>query len=152
MVYHKAIETLLWCIAFPGFGQFLNRRFGKGIVLIVLEIVINMGANLNQIILLSFQGEIEKAVLLVNFQWLMFYPCVYMFGMWDAYKDAGGGSSPFAFLPFVSAAFFATVGVMYSPILKIFGILLGPVWLPMLFCFLGIGIGIMIRFLLLKWK
>lgn len=152
MAHNKSIETLLWSIAFPGFGQFLNRKYVKGIVLIVLEFVINLGANLNQIILLSFLGEIEEAIRQVNFQWLMFYPCVYMFGMWDAYKDAGGGTSSYAFLPFVSAAYFATVGVMYSSRFRIMGVFVGPVWLPMLLCFMGIGIGISVRHLLLKWK
>lgn len=146
----RPIETLLWCIAFPGFGQFLNGKYFKGIVLLILEFMINMGSHLNQIIMLSFLGEITQAIEQTNYQWLMFYPCVYMFGMWDAYKDAGGGKTPFAYLPFVLSAYFATVGVIYSSKLHIFETLLGPVWLPMIFSFIGIATGIFIRFVFIK--
>ena len=76
----------------------------------------------------------------------MFYPCVYFYAMWDAYRDAGGVRNPFAFFPFVFAAYFVTVGLMYSSKVMLFGKLLGPVWLPMLFTLPGVIIG----FLLLK--
>ncbi|WP_255298381.1 hypothetical protein [Brevibacillus dissolubilis] len=135
------LQALLWCVALPGFGQFLNKQYLKGFVLIVLEVIINMGSKLNLAIIASFHGDITKALGQTNFQWLMFYPCVYMFGIWDAYRNAGGGDAPYSTLPFVFSAFFATVGVIYAPTLRIMGILLGPVWLPMLFCFIGIGFG-----------
>ncbi|MEK3721376.1 hypothetical protein [Paenibacillus sp. FSL H8-0034] len=135
------IERLLWSIAFPGFGQMLNKKYVKGFTLIVLEFVINSNAHLNQIIILSFNGEIKNSIESTDYHWLMFYPCVYMFGMWDAYKDSGE-TADYAYLPYVSGAFLGTVGLMYSAHLTIFGILLGPVWMPMLFAFLGIGIGI----------
>jgi hypothetical protein len=37
----------------------------------------------------------------------------------------------------VLTAFFVTVGLIFSSDLMIFGVLLGPVWLPMLFVFPG---------------
>lgn len=141
----EKIEKLLWSIALPGFGQLLNRRYLKGVVLILLELLINQMARLNTIILLSFKGDIPGAITAVNYQWLMFYPCVYMFAIWDAFKDAGGGRSPYATLLFIIPAYMATVGIIYSDTLKIFNTLLGPVWLPMLFCFLGIMLAALIR-------
>lgn len=136
------VEILLWSVALPGFGQLLNQKYIKGVILIVLEFIINNRANLNQIIIHSFQGDIEAAVIQTDYQWLMFYPCVYMFGIWDGFRDAGGETRKFAYLPFVLGAFFGTVGIIYSNRLKIGTILLGPVWLPMLFAFIGIGIGL----------
>ncbi|MFB9761139.1 hypothetical protein [Ectobacillus funiculus] len=138
-------EKLLWSIALPGFGQLLNRRYLKGVLFILLELTINHMARLNTIILLSFKGDITAAITAVDYQWLMFYPCVYMFAIWDAFKDAGGGRSPYATLLFVIPAYMATVGIMYSDTLKICNVLLGPVWLPMLFCFLGIALAAIIR-------
>jgi hypothetical protein len=135
------IEKLLWCIAFPGFGQLLNKKYIKGITLIVLEFVVNSNANLNQIIIFSFKGDILSSIEYTDYHWLMFYPCIYMFGMWDAYKD-GGETASYAYLPYVLGAFLGTVGLIYSSYLTIFGILLGPVWLAMMFAILGIGIGI----------
>ncbi|MCQ6282884.1 hypothetical protein [Bacillus sp. EB600] len=138
-------EKLLWSIALPGFGQYLNRKYFKGTVFLVLEFLINIQSNFNQIILMSFHGEISNAIKHTNYQWLMFYPCLYFFSMWDAVKDAGGGKDPISFLPYVLTAFFVTVGLIFSSNLVIFGVLLGPVWLPMLFVFPGIAFGIIIK-------
>ncbi|MGM0877546.1 MAG: hypothetical protein ACQEWV_23115 [Bacillota bacterium] len=67
-------EKRMWSIALPGYGQYLNGKYFKGTVLLIL-----------------------------------------------------------------------TVGLIYSSKLTIFGVLLGHVWLPMLFVFPGIIIGLFIR-------
>jgi len=138
-------EKLLWSIAFPGFGQLLNGKYLKGIIFILLEFVINVRSHFNELILLSFNGQNEKAIDYTEYQWLMFYPCVYFFAMWDAYKDAGGGKEPYSFLPFVLSALFVTVGLMYSARLKLFGIALGTVWFPMICVIPGVVIGILLK-------
>lgn len=148
----KIIESILWSIALPGFPQLLNGRLVKGILFIGLEFVINVMANFNEIIRLSFIGNIEDAVSHTNYQWLMFYPCLYFFAMWDAFKDAGGGEKPYSYLPFVSSAFLVTVGIMYSAQAKIFGILLGSVWFPMFCVIPGLIIGFTLKILLNKAK
>lgn len=71
-----------------------------------------------------------------------------LFAMWDAFKDAGGGQASFAYLPFVSCAYFVTVGLMLSSKIKIFGYMIGPVWLPMLFVVPGLVFGFFVRFVL----
>ncbi|MDG5786322.1 hypothetical protein QA612_02385 [Evansella sp. AB-P1] len=143
-------EALFWSIALPGFGQILNGKYIKGFIFVFLEIFINVQANFNEIIIYSFHGDIEMAVLSTNYLWLMFYPCLYFFAMWDAYKDAGGGKSRYASLPFVFSAYFVTVGLIYSSKLKIFGHILGPMWLPMLFVIPGLIVGIILKRLLAK--
>ena len=80
-----SIERLLWSIALPGFGQFLNGKLIKGMVIVFLEFLINVQANFNGVIISSFHGDIEKAIAETDYLWLMFYPCLYMFAMWDAY-------------------------------------------------------------------
>jgi hypothetical protein len=144
-VNKSPFEKLMWSIALPGFGQYLNGKYFKGTVLLLLEFLINVQANFNEVIFLSFHGEIGDAIELADYQWLMFYPCLYFFSMWDAVKDAGGEKEHYSFLPFVFTAFFVTVGLIFSSKLTIFGVLLGPVWLPMLFVFPGIIIGFIIR-------
>lgn len=138
-------EKLIWSIALPGFGQLLNGKYLKGILFISLEFVINVRSHFNELIMLSFNGEIENAIDHTKYQWLMFYPCVYFFAMWDAFKDAGGGKEPYSFLPFVLSAYFVTVGLMYSAKVKIFGILLGTVWFPMLCVIPGVIIGLLLK-------
>ncbi len=142
---HSPLEKLLWSIALPGFGQFLNGKIIKGLVFVFLEFLINVKANFNTVIMLSFQGKIQEATVLTDYQWIMFYPCLYFFAMWDAWKDAGGGKKRFSFLPFVFSAYFVTVGCMYSPDAKFFGVLLGPVWLPIISVIPGVIIGLVIQ-------
>ena len=146
---NKSLERLLWSIALPGFGQLLNKKYFKGLVFIILEFLINVLANFNSIIMYSFNGEIEQAFLETNYLWLMFYPCLYFFSMWDAFKDAGGGKSPYSYLPFVSCAYMVTVGLMLSGKIKIFGTLLGPVFMPMLFVIPGLVLGFIVRGIIL---
>lgn len=138
------IEVLLWSVALPGFGQLLNGKFLKGLLLISLEFLINVQSNLNEVIILSFHGNIEQAINQADYQWLMFYPCIYMFGIWDAYRDAGGGNSPYAAIPFVFGAYMGTIGVIYSKDL------LGGVWFGIIGILIGVGIGLLIRNCLLK--
>ncbi|CDQ20887.1 hypothetical protein [Halobacillus karajensis] len=102
----KVLEAFFWSVALPGFAQVLNGKILKGFVFIVLEIFINVKSNFNEVIYLSFHGRIEEAIVQTDYQWLMFYPCLYMFAVWDAHKDAGGGKEPFSFMPFVFSAFF----------------------------------------------
>ncbi|MCJ8009961.1 hypothetical protein ACFFF5_20150 [Lederbergia wuyishanensis] len=142
-----AKEKLFWSIALPGFGQLLNGRYVKGIVLILLEFLVNVQSNFNTVIMSSFHGDIETAISQANFQWLMFYPCLYFFAMWDAYKDAGGGKEKYSFLPFAFSAYFVTVGTIFSTKLRLFGVLLGPIWLPILSVIPGLVVGFLIK----KW-
>ncbi|WP_096199711.1 hypothetical protein [Bacillus sp. FJAT-45350] len=143
-------EKLLWSIALPGFAQFLNGELFKGVMFIFLEFLINVQANLNLIIIPSFHGDTQRAVELANYQWLMFYPCIYTFAIWDAYRDAGGVSNPYAYLPFVFSAFIGTIGVIYSSTLRIFGLLLGPIFLPIIFLIIGAFIGWIIKIIVIR--
>lgn len=141
----KRLEILLWSIAFPGFGQILNGQVIKGLAFILLEIIINFNSSFNMAIIHSFRGNITQAIEVTNYQWLMFYPCVYMFAVWDAYRHADGKCAPYTFIPFAFSAYTVTVGLIYSPVFKVGGVLIGPVWLPILFILPGIGLGIYLR-------
>ena len=140
------LEKLLWSIAFPGFGQLLNRKFVKGILFIFLELFVNVQSNFNAAIKSSFLGNIQTSIEQINFQWLMFYPCLYFFSMWDAVKDTyeGEKDTSLLFLPFVFAAYSVTVGLMISTKVTIFGVLLGPIFLPMLFVIPGVLTGLIV--------
>lgn len=146
----EAKEKLIWSIALPGFGQILNGDFVKGTLFILLEIIINIQSNFNEVIYLSFNGQIEESIQQANYQWLLFYPCLYFFSMWDAFKNAGGGKDPYSFLPFLFPAYLVTVGIMYSAKVRLFGKLLGVLWFPMLCVIPGLVIGFLIKRILVK--
>ncbi|MGZ4160583.1 MAG: hypothetical protein ACXVNF_07300 [Neobacillus sp.] len=142
------LEAILWNIAFPGFSQLLTGQYIKGVLFVALEFIMNVKSRFNQAIMYSFLGEIERAEAVTNYQWLMFYPCVYMFAMWDAYRTAMPENEKYSFLPFVFCAYFVTVGLMVSPKFTLLKYHLGPVFLPMLFLVPGLIIGFFIKFLL----
>jgi hypothetical protein len=147
----SGLEKALWSIAIPGFGQFLNKRYFKGIVLIILEFVINVNAKINTAIVFSFLGQTELAVQVSNYQWLMFYPCVYLYSIWDALRDGSEDEEkPLLFLPFAVSAYIETIGVIYSKVFRVNGVLLGPIFLPLICIFIGLGIGFIIRYIILR--
>lgn len=147
----KRLEIILWSIAFPGFGQILNGHFIKGLSFIIIEVILNYNSRFNMAIIHSFHGDIAKAVDVTHYQWLMFYPCIYMFAVWDAYAHADGKVPAYSFLPFAFSAYFVTVGLIFSSTLRLFGVLIGPIWLPILFLIPGIGSGLILRRLLLRY-
>src|SRR5699024_12660281 len=92
----------------------------------------------------SFLLHTRKAIEAANYLWLMFYPCIYLFAIWDAYKDAGAHELPFMYIPFVMSAYTGTLGVIYSSKFQLLGFYLGPVFLPLIFMLLGFFIGVFI--------
>jgi TM2 domain-containing membrane protein YozV len=144
-------EAIFWSIAFPGFGQLLNGQVLKGLLFILLEFIINLNSSFNLGIMFSFLGKISLAANVVNHQWLMFYPCVYMYAMYDAFKFADGETRPFSYMPFAFGAYFVTTGLMYSPH-TYFGISFGPIWLPMMSLVPGLIVGFIIQYLLTKYN
>jgi len=146
------LERILWSIAFPGFGQLLNHKYLKSLLFILMEMVINRQSNFNLAIISSFNGNIDKATEYINFQWLMFYPCLYFFAMWDAVRDANeeGESLPYSFLPYVSCAIFVTIGLIYSQKWSLFGVVIGPIFMPILCVIPGAAVGLVIKNWLLK--
>lgn len=146
----NVIEVILWSIALPGFGQFLNGKYFKGTLLLILEFLINVQSHLNLMLISSFRGDTKTTAEQTDFQWLMFYPCIYMFSLWDAYRDAGGKNVSFAYLPFVFAAYLGTIGIIYSTNLKFMGRLIGPIWLPIIFMLVGTGFGLLLRLFLVR--
>lgn len=146
------LEAIMWSIALPGFSQLLLKKYWKGTLFVILEFIINAKSNFNMAIMLSFCGNIQEAINVIDFQWILFYPCLYMFAMWDAYKEVMDTDNEYAFLPFVFCAYFVTVGVFYSTKLKLFGVLFGPVFLPMVFLIPGIICGHIVKYCLIYYR
>ncbi|PKR86849.1 hypothetical protein [Heyndrickxia camelliae] len=146
----EPLEAILWSIALPGFAQVLSGSLVKGILFILLEFLINVKSNFNEGIMLSFLGKTDTASKIINYQWLMFYPCLYMYAMWDAYKSALEKVKKYSYLPFAFGAYFVTIGLMYSPLIKIHNIFIGPIFLPMIFLIPGLIIGHVIGLILKK--
>lgn len=134
-VHSRPVLAALWSAAIPGFGQMYNRQFAKGVLFIFMEFLINNYSHLNMAILYSWLFQIEKAQQVIDYQWLLFYPCFYIFAIYDAYhvsclRSEKPESKRMA-VPFVVTWLVGTVSVIIgSGQTSFFGIeRLGPVFL-----------------------
>ena len=75
-----------WSAAFPGFGHMLLSKEIRGLILVVLEIFININANINLGIIYMFQGDMSSVISVVDTRWLIIYMPVYLFTIWDSYR------------------------------------------------------------------
>lgn len=146
------LEAIMWSIALPGFSQLLMKKYWKGTLFVILEFIINVNSHFNSAIMQSFLWNIDSAIKIIDYQWIMFYPCLYMFAMWDAYKAVMNNEDEYAFLPFVFSAYFVTIGVMFSEKIRLFGVLFGPVFLPILSLVPGIICGYLIKYTMITIK
>jgi hypothetical protein len=78
--------ALLWSLTMAGFGQLYNRDYIIAFALLGSEIIVNFNANLNLSVVYTFHAEFLKSHDVVNYQWALFYPSIWGFGMWQAYN------------------------------------------------------------------
>ncbi|MEG6585757.1 hypothetical protein [Dendrosporobacter sp. 1207_IL3150] len=86
-VRHPLI-AVWWAASFGGFGQIMIGSYIKGFVLVIMEIILNLMANVNLAILYSFTGRIELAIEVLDARWLLAYVLAYCYGLWDAYNHS----------------------------------------------------------------
>ncbi|TYP69548.1 hypothetical protein [Paenibacillus methanolicus] len=80
--------TAWWSVVFPGFGHMFVGKYLHGFVLVIWELVVNNQANLNRGIALSFHGRFEEATAQLNQDWVLLYVAVYVYSIWDSYRNA----------------------------------------------------------------
>ena len=77
-----------WSALLTGFGHIYNKKAFKALILLSWTVAIIYFARLNDAIIATFNGQFDRAKETVNYQWLLFFPSIYLFSMWDAYNDA----------------------------------------------------------------
>ncbi len=75
-----------WSAAFPGCGHMSLGLYVKGFILMVWEFVINLNAKLNTAMVLSFTGQFDQAVKVLDLRWLLLYIAVYVHSIGDSYR------------------------------------------------------------------
>lgn len=76
-----------WAAMLPGFGHMYNMKSLKSIVLLAWALAIIHFSHVNEAIIATFTGDFLKARTCVNYQWLMFFPSLYVFSVWDSIND-----------------------------------------------------------------
>lgn len=109
------VIAAIFSILMPGFGQIYNRQLTKGVIFVIFEHFDNMGAKINQAIILDFNGMHQQALEVTNFQYLLFYPGFYVYAVWDAWYYAREGANKFkTAIPYIIAGFLGDFGVFYA--------------------------------------
>ncbi|MBB6669634.1 hypothetical protein [Cohnella nanjingensis] len=88
LVAHQPYMVAWWSAAFPGFGHYLLNQYMRGLLLALLEVIVNSMAHLNEAMVYSFCGRFDKAASVLQPDWSMGYIVIYFFAMWDSYRSA----------------------------------------------------------------
>lgn len=77
-----------WAALMSGLGHLQCNRIFKAVILIGWYLTIVMKSGLSQAAVHTFLGQFAKAKEGIDYQWLLFWPSIYIFGIVDAYSDA----------------------------------------------------------------
>lgn len=133
---------------FPGLGQWILGEQLKGMLLFLLQMFIFWRSDAYEALIQSMEGDIQSAISHVRYSWYLFHPSFYFFSLWEVYKKEI--TKPYAYIPFVTAVYTMTTGMFLSGKDRIFGLLLGPVWLPLLCLVPGVSIGYFLQRIMRK--
>ncbi|WP_404469556.1 hypothetical protein [Sutcliffiella horikoshii] len=79
------VMAVLWSLFIPGLGQLYLHRIVTAFFVIVWLVVFFYYSHGLEAISLLFLGEIEKATSVINPEWLLFFPSLYGFAIFDSY-------------------------------------------------------------------
>lgn len=116
------MEKAFWSIVLPGFGQLLNGKFLKGLLLNLLKVLINVQLNFNKVIIYSFH----------------------------TYWHSGDGKSFYSFLRLSLCLFRNSRVDLFLKSKYIWGTI-RSCFSPMLFLIIGISIGLYKLYLKVLW-
>lgn len=77
-----------WSVLMPGFGHMYNMKAVKGLIILGWALAIINFSHVNNAIIATFTGKYLKAQDIVNYQWLMFFPSIYIYAIWDSHSDS----------------------------------------------------------------
>lgn len=77
-----------WSATITGFGQFYNDRGLKAWIMMVWYLVVVLRSGLAQAAYYTATGRLALVPATLDFQWLLFWPSIWVFGVVDAYSDS----------------------------------------------------------------
>jgi hypothetical protein len=81
-----------WMAAFlslflGGGGHFYNGRLLKAVMLMSWHLAVWLNSGLNKALIATVTGHWGQVHQVVDYQWLLFWPSMHMFNVWNAYSD-----------------------------------------------------------------
>jgi hypothetical protein len=84
----KPILAILWSVLAPGLGQLYIHSVIAGIYVFIWWIIIMFYSHIPEAIYYTMMGQWEKVHEVINMQWMMYFPSLYFFVIYDAYVSA----------------------------------------------------------------
>lgn len=79
------VMSVIWSFFIPGLGQLYLHRIVTAFFVIVWTVVFFYYSHALEAISLLFIGEIKEATAVLNPEWLLFFPSLYSFSVYDSY-------------------------------------------------------------------
>lgn len=78
----------IWSLFSPGFGNLLQDRKLKALIIIIWGVVVNYFSKINLAIGYTLTGHFDLAKHVVNTRWILLYVAVYVYAAWDSYRGS----------------------------------------------------------------
>jgi hypothetical protein len=83
----KPSLAIIWSLFVPGLGQLYIHRIITAFFIIVWVMIFAYYSRGLEAISLLFLGKIKQATAVLNIEWLLFFPSIYGFAVFDAYEN-----------------------------------------------------------------
>jgi TM2 domain-containing membrane protein YozV len=81
------VMAIIWSLFIPGLGQLYIHRIVTAFFVIIWCVVFFYYSHALEAISLLFLGEIDKATSVLHPEWLLFFPSLYGFSVYDSYMN-----------------------------------------------------------------
>ncbi|QDP39656.1 hypothetical protein [Radiobacillus deserti] len=107
-------KVVIFSLVMPGLGQWLNKQYLKSIFFICIEHILNRLAYINKALYFDLNGLHEEALSIVNVEYAMFYPGIYVLCALDSLLHVKETNNSVFLYWFALAGLLGTVGVIYA--------------------------------------
>lgn len=78
-----------WSFIFTGLGHVYSQRIVSGFIMLGWTVAITYHAKLHCLVTLTMLGQFDRLhEVAINYEWALFFPSIYCFGIIDAYEQA----------------------------------------------------------------
>jgi TM2 domain-containing membrane protein YozV len=81
------VMAAFWSATITGFGQFYNDRGLKSLIMMGWYLAVVLKSGLSTAAFYTVTGRLDEVLAVLDFQWLLFWPSIWVFGVVEAYAD-----------------------------------------------------------------
>lgn len=81
------VMAAFWSATITGFGQFYNDRGLKSLIMMGWYLAVVLKSGLSTAAFYTVTGRLDEVLAALDFQWLLFWPSIWVFGVVEAYAD-----------------------------------------------------------------